>query len=476
MTTSKKTILLTGATGNMGRATLQELMARTDRLQVRAFVLPNEREHAALRPYKGAAGFEIALGDLTRYDDVFRALHGVDQVLHIGGMVSPLADWHPELTMKVNVGGAENLVRGIKAHGGADRVRLIYIGTVAQTGHRASPVHWGRTGDPIKISAFDHYAVSKTRAEAIVADSGLRYWTSLRQTGIAHANIWKTFDPIMFHSPFNSVLEWVTVGDSGRLAANTCEDWVPEDFWGGFYNISGGEGMRVVNHEFASALSRAMGQSDWRVSYQPNWFATRNFHGQWYTDADRLEQLVPFRRESLEDYVEQVRRAAPLYVKLGARFAPGIGRSRIRRLAESKGGPLYWLAHNDEARINAFFGSRKRWERIPSDWSQVTLEQPSRVLGALDHGYDESRPIQALTAADLRQAAAFRGGTYEHDESGAAHEPAHWSCALGHRFTMSPRLLLKGGHWCPTCMVDASRYDDVARRSSYFAQVWRGEG
>ncbi len=43
-----------------------------------------------------------------------------------------------------------NIVDAIVATGGAERVRLVYIGTVAQTGSRNAPIHWGRTGDPIK--------------------------------------------------------------------------------------------------------------------------------------------------------------------------------------------------------------------------------------------------------------------------------------------------------------------------------------
>lgn len=473
MTNSKKTILLTGATGHMGRATLRELMARSERFRVKALVLERERGHAALRPYQGHPDLEIVWGDLRHYDDVHRAVQGVDQVLHIGGMVSPLADWHPELTMAVNVGGAQNLVRAIHEQGRAQDIRLVYIGTVAQTGHRAAPVHWGRTGDPIKISAYDHYALSKTKAEAVIAESGIRHWVSLRQTGIAHLDIWKTFDPIMFHSPFNGVLEWVTVNDSGRLAANTCEDRVPEAFWRGLYNISGGEPMRVVNHEFAHALASALGQSDWRGSYRPHWFATRNFHGQWYTDADRLQAMVPFRQETLQDYVLQLRESVPLYIKLAARLPASLGRRRIQKLAESEGGPLYWLAHGDEARIQAYFGSREAWQRLPRDWDQVELVQPSRVPARLDHGYDESRAMADLTADQLREAARFRGGSFDQAQVDDPFMPARWTCALGHAFGLSPNLLLKGGHWCPHCMSDSASYPAVAARSPFFAQVWR---
>lgn len=374
--------------------------------------------------------------------------------------------------MKVNVGGARNIVEAIKAQPNGQDIALVYIGTVAQTGHRNAPVHWGRTGDPIKISRFDTYAVSKTMAEAIVAQSGLKRWVSLRQTGIAHPNMWKIFDPIIFHNPWNGVLEWVTVGDSGRLAANTCEDDVPESFWRGFYNIGGGEKCRVVNHEFAKLTARALGVKDPFASYQPNWFATRNFHGQWYADSDALEALVPFRSETLDDFVDQMSASVPFIIKLAARLFPGAGRKRLEKLAKGPGGTLNWLANDDKAHIDAYFGSREAWEALPERWEDFPLRQPSREVTLLDHGYDTAKDPGSWTAQDLQAAAEYRGARYLGGETGGPDEPTAWECALGHRFEMTPRLMLRGGHWCPSCMVDQDSYDAQAQRNPFFAQVW----
>lgn len=472
MTTgTKKTIFLTGATGNMGSATLSELLARTDRFCVRALVRPGEKNHPVVKRFSGAAGLEWAWGDLTRYEDVLAGVTGADQVLHIGGLVSPMADYVPELTMKVNVGGARNIVQAIKAAGQANTTSLVYIGTVAQTGHRNAPVHWGRTGDPIKISRYDRYAISKTEAEAIVAQSGLKRWVSLRQTGILYSTMWKTFDPIIFHNPFNGVFEWVTVNDSARLAANTCEDAVPEEFWRGFYNIGGGEAMRLVNHEFARVTGRALGISNPFSSYRPNWSATRNFHGQWYADSDRLEALVPFRQESMDDFARGVAASMPGFIKLMARLFPGAGRKRMEKLAQGPGGTLNWIAHDDRAHIDAYFGSREAWEKLPAEWADFTFREPSRTISLLDHGHDTATPVEACSAADLKAAAAYRGGrllddTFEPDDLAA------FQCAVGHEFRMTPRLYLKGGHWCPTCMLDPDSYDTNAERNPFFAQVW----
>jgi nucleoside-diphosphate-sugar epimerase len=108
----KKTIFLTGASGNMGGATLRELLQRSDRFRVKALVLPNHRNAPAmnLKRHADHPDLEIVWGDLTNYDDVLRGVAGADQVLHIGGLVSPAADRVPGLTMKVNVGAARNIM------------------------------------------------------------------------------------------------------------------------------------------------------------------------------------------------------------------------------------------------------------------------------------------------------------------------------------------------------------------------------
>ena len=275
----------------------------------------------------------------------------------------------------------------------------------------------------------------------------------------------------MFHNPFNGVFEWVTVGDSGRLAANTCEDAVPTAFWRGFYNIGGGAAMRVVNHEYAAMSAAALG-GDFRKTYLPHWVATRNFHGQWYADSDRLEALVPFRRETLDDFLRQMAASVPFAVKAISRLAPSLGRRRMQKLAEGPGGTLRWFAENDEPKIRAYFGSREAWEANPRAWEDFTFAQPSREPTCLDHGYDTGLADDRLTLADLRQAADYRGGALVAGGEDGPDAPAGWRCALSHDFAMSPRLKLRGGHCCPTCMVDPDTYDAQAARNPFFAQVW----
>lgn len=464
---SKKVVFLTGATGNMGREAVRRLTARDD-VTLRILLRSEERGHKVARSIMKDRRIEIVPGDLTDACSIAAGVRGADIVLHVGGLVSPLADrMPPERVTAVNVGGARNIVEAIRRVGDPDITRLVYIGTVAQTGSRNAPIHWGRTGDPIKISTYDHYAVTKTAAEAIVAQSGIKHWVSLRQSGMAHFDMWRMFDPIMFHNPLNGVFEWSTANDSGRLMAAVCDDSVPDAFWRGFYNIGGGASSRVVNHEFMAGS-----MPNYRDVLRPHWFATRNFHGQWYADSDRLEELVPFRERSVHDYLAEAPRHMPALARIVPKLLPSMIRSRIEGLARKPDGSLHWFATDDAAHIAAYFGSRAAWEAIPRDWASFALKQPSRTPTLLDHGYDETIAPADWRLGDLQDAARFRGGHCHAAGCSGPDEAVDWSCALGHRFTMTPNLLMRGGHWCPTCQVDSACYDRVAERSPFFRQVW----
>ncbi|MBO4370711.1 MAG: NAD(P)-dependent oxidoreductase, partial [Paludibacteraceae bacterium] len=292
---NKKTVFLTGATGNMGSAGLAELLKRTDEFNIRIIARPSKNNRKKLAYLDGNSNVEIVWGDLLNYDDILRGVSGADYVLHVGGMVSPAADYFPKKTLKTNVGAAKNIVKAVLAQPNKDEIRVVYIGTVAQTSDRNEPLQWGRTGDPICISVYDHYAISKTAAEKIFVESGIKHWVSLRQSGILHPNIFNNFDPIMFHVPLRGVLEWATIEDSGRLLSRVCDSTVPEEFWCNFYNIGSGSEYRLTNYEFEQYLLKTISCPKPEKIFEPKWFVLRNFHGQWYLDSDRLENYLHFR-------------------------------------------------------------------------------------------------------------------------------------------------------------------------------------
>ena len=471
----KKRIFLTGATGVMGSAGLAELFARRDKFDITVLVRDTKRNRQKMAKY----GDEIRIvwGDLMNYDDVLNATSGADYVLHVGGMVSPRADYKPKSVLKVNVTIAENVVKAVKAQPNSDDIRVDYIGSVAQTGDRREPLHWGRTGDPIFPSMFDYYAISKCRAERIFVESGLKHWVSLRQSGILYPAILKNMDPIMFHVPIRGVLEWATVEDSGRLLANVCGDDVPEEFWCKFYNIGSGAEYRLTNYDFERYLLKSINCPEPEKMFDVKWFATHNFHGQYYFDSDKLEEYLHFRANiPVGEYFSQMAKTLPWFYSL-AKLAPAwLLKPVMRYIASDKVfGTLGWFKTDNEQRIKAYFGSREAREAIGS-WEEMRDIHLAGEEDAerLSHGYDESKPLAELDIEDMRQAAEFRGGKClsEAMTKGDLATKLEWECAFGHRFEASPSLVLLGGHWCDKCMPAPWRFDEEAERNPFLAQVW----
>lgn len=66
----KKNVFLTGATGNMGREGLKQLLGRRDKFNITLLVLPTEKDKKFVEPYQNQPGVKVVFGDLTNYDDV----------------------------------------------------------------------------------------------------------------------------------------------------------------------------------------------------------------------------------------------------------------------------------------------------------------------------------------------------------------------------------------------------------------------
>jgi nucleoside-diphosphate-sugar epimerase len=347
----------------MGHQAFLELRRRSERYDVKLLLRPSKVNKKTFAKYADEDWLEIVWGDLTSPEDVSRAVSGVDVVLHPAAMISPAADRNPVAARAINVGGARNLLDAIHAEpDGAERIKFVNVGSVAQYGDRLPPIEMISVGDPLKPSIHDFYALTKCEAERMVIESGLRHWVSIRQTFICIPNLVSLIDPILFHQPLEQRIEFITSRDAGYGLVQCIE--TSDDFWGQIYNMSGGPECRAVYKDFMLEVFGVFGITDYRRIFERNWFALRNFHCGYFEDSWVLDKHLGHFRDSMSDYVAQVEEQAALWMKLGARAAPDwLMRRLARRLAE----PMDWIEQNNEPYINAFFGSRKAWEQIP-DW------------------------------------------------------------------------------------------------------------
>ncbi len=529
MMQKKEVVLLTGASGSMGYETFRLLWEKRDRYDLVLLLRPSRKNRklfrkyirqAGVKPVPGAGsgtsagsgistgsgislgsgqaprmgtwageGLKIVWGDALNREDVVEACRGIDWCLHTMALISPEADRQPEMAALVNDRGTRFLVEAIEGEN-PEHIRLVHIGTIAEYGNRLPPVHVGRTGDPVLPSVYDHYAISKIRGELAVMQSRIRHRVSLRQTFIMIPDLFSLMDPIMFHQPVNSFMENITARDSGRLLVRCLDIPQDSDFWGNYYNISGGPRCRITYLELLDTIYGILGIR-YRKVMERSWFALKNFHMQFQEDADLLNGYLHHWEggQGMEDYYWEVWKKLPWYLKMTAWYAKYIPpyrlfveaatRGQLKRLARKEGGTLHWVRHNDTGKINAFYGSMEAYRSIPG-WDPA---EPSRdpsldhrqEYTRLDHGYDEMKREPGLE--DLQAAARFRGGQLISETwAGHMHATLRWRCCQGHRFRMTPHAVLKGGHWCLECIAPPWDYRPVAEKNLFAAQVLKPGG
>ena len=485
MENKKYTVFLTGATGVMGSAVLTELSNHLDLLNLRLLLIEKKiPSNISTLIKNNKSSIEVIKGDLRNYDTILKCVTGADYVLHVGGMVSPYADTLPYETLDVNIGGMKNIVKAVLAQENKDSIKVCYIGSVAETGGRNYPYHYGRIGDPINISIYDHYALSKAMAEMILVDSGIKNWVVLRMTGIIHAGLFNNMKPIVMHVVINGGLEWCTQEDSGRLLRQLVlldiDGKLGKDFWNHMFNISSGKDYRLSNYEFENYILKGSGLPDTNKIFEPNWFVTKNFHGHFFLDSDKLEDFLHFREGiPVKRYFEKLSSKVPFKVKLGRYAGARIIKYFMRKLARTKGdGTLDWIENNNKPKITAYFGSMEEYKQIPTNWNDfkiidLNVENPK----LLDHGYDTNKPESELDIEDAKAAAIFRGGELlsEQMEKGDLKTKLKWKCGYcKNEFEASPCLILQGGFWCPKCYIPEEKwdYDNIARACPFFGQLW----
>lgn len=147
-------VLVTGASGMLGRAVAADLLVRGYR--VRTF-------HRGSGTLPGA---ESVRGSVTDQAAVARAVDGVDAVVHLAAKVSFTGDW--EEFVATNIDGTRHLLEAARAAGVPD---FVFVSSPS-VAHLGSSIVGEGAGDADPWAARGNYARSKAAAEvlALAAD------------------------------------------------------------------------------------------------------------------------------------------------------------------------------------------------------------------------------------------------------------------------------------------------------------------
>lgn len=481
-------IALTGVTGNMGIQALNECLKLPD-TEYKLLVLPNDRRVKKIKRLhkKDLKRIEFVFGSLADAEACKRLVEGVSYVVNMAAVIPPHSDQHPQLAIECNEVGVKTLVSAIEQ--ASPQPKFIHISTLALYGNRNEKHLWARVGDPLLVSPFDIYSLTKMRGEFAVLESDVKTKAVIRQTAMLHDNMLSDnmSDGLMFHTCFNAPLEWATAEDSGLLIANILRQDMEQNlggkFWGKVFNLGGGLANCVTGYDVLNDGFEIIGG---RVQdfFEPRFNATRNFHGVWFYDSKTLDDLFHYQRQTTADFWQSFKKSHGI-LKAGKLFPKSwIKRLAIMGLFKSPNSVAYWYKHNDEAKLTAYFKSKSDYEKLGKSWDDFpllkynkgplneeldynSLRNPQNAI-LVNIGYD---PTEEATFDTLKEIAKLHGGRLV-SLSGDVSDRLEWENSDGERFTAKGTTVLAGHWWNPSYVSYCWDFDRLAKTDKIYADVW----
>lgn len=247
-------VLITGAFGLVGTATVKHLSRLGRHVIVTDLDTPANRKAAAALP----AGVTLRWADLTDARQVSELVTTAAPaaVIHLAAIIPPLCYANPALARRVNVDATANLVKVAAAQ--PVPPRFVQASSIAVYGprnpYRFSDVLTAET----PVRPYDVYGGHKVEAEAIVRKSKLD-WVILRLGGVLTVDLNLGLDPDMIYFeallPTDGRLQTVDVRDVAfAFAAATTADVVCRTLL-----IGGDDSHRLVQGEIGASTAAAMG-------------------------------------------------------------------------------------------------------------------------------------------------------------------------------------------------------------------------
>ncbi|MCK5811526.1 MAG: NAD(P)-dependent oxidoreductase [Clostridiales bacterium] len=337
----KKTILVTGIFGSIGHETLKELIRKKNKYIIIGLDIKNKKTLSTYKKVKDH--LTMYWFDLAKKENMSHILSSVDYVIHLAAIIPPLADKNPSLAKSINVDGTNHLLSQLNKF--APTAFLIFSSSISVYGDRINNPYISIT-DSLLPSDGDYYAKTKILAERLVIKSSLN-WTIFRLSAIMSPKA--KMDPLFFHMPLNTCMEIATTRDTGYALVRAIEKQNQLNHQ--IFNLSGGKSCRVVYKNF---LEKAFMLSKLGKFNLPKIaFAKKNFHCGYYRDADILQNILSFQRDSIDDYYSLYKKS----ISLPQSFFTLLFKRVIKKSLLKKSDPLASIKNNNLLLQHKFYGN-----------------------------------------------------------------------------------------------------------------------
>jgi len=169
----KKSILITGGTGSLGKALTKHILTNHPEIHRLVIFSRDEQKQFVMAqefPPEKYPQIRFFIGDVRDKNRLKRALNGIDFVIHAAAMKHVhIAEYNPDECIKTNIGGAENVVEAC----------------LESTVSRVVALSTDKACAPINL----YGATKLTSDKLFVAANNIRGWNPIRFSVVRYGNV-----------------------------------------------------------------------------------------------------------------------------------------------------------------------------------------------------------------------------------------------------------------------------------------------
>lgn len=294
----KKKILLTGASGTVGKELFKELLNRTNEYEVSLFLRGSRKNKKQFNKF--ISRIRIFWGSIQNFQEVKEAVNEQDVVIHLAAALPDVAFNNPEILISTNVDGTQNVINAMENQ--INPPKLIFTSSVAVYGdRRENPII--KLSDPIDDNTKDLYSMTKIKCERLIRESKLEFCI-FRVSYVIATEILK-FRPIMFYISLETSVEAIHSKDAGLALVNAIDS---KEVWNKTFNLGGGKQCQISYRNNMDDLFEIMGFG--RGFLPDEAFSKEDSHCGFFDEQETsyIQSVLRFQNFTLKDFYAEVKK------------------------------------------------------------------------------------------------------------------------------------------------------------------------
>ncbi len=284
-------VLVTGASGVIGIKVIKYLLSE-GKYEITAMDLRNKNSQSKLKKYRRR--INVIYGDINDTVLMDALVKDQDYIIHLAGVMPPLADIKKDLSDLVEYDGTENIVKAINYYN--PNCVLIYGSSTTVYGDKEEV----SVKSPILVTDLDYYSQTKVKCEELIKKK-LKKYIIVRLPLILSDPKYGAF---MYNVKLNRICEALTDNDAGYMLVSLLAK--SEEFNKKIVNATGGEAQMATYREILAKVLEIYGLSFKYIL--TSLFVDKNFYTHKYLDGDSLNDVLEFRSDSLASYYMRLKR------------------------------------------------------------------------------------------------------------------------------------------------------------------------